>query len=307
MSNPATRELRAAIVEALARLEQVPLSDHSVHEARKALKKARAALRLLRDALDDAAYRAENAALRDAGRHLAPRRDAKSALAALDALRERYPGKLPPLRVEKLMGALDAKPESTTSSRALPRQPTQLLKRCLERADQPDFTRIGARPLERGLRRIYRKGRKAFAEAQSSGTTEALHEWRKQVKYLANALEALYAPKRGKTGKIARRTKKFIRTKKLTRSAEKLAGRLGDEHDLAVLAQRTGATKRHQQGPAHARKQRPQRGLQPLIERRRTKLRKRAFALGGKLYRRKPGRFVERLPAPASLAATSSS
>jgi CHAD domain-containing protein len=294
MSNPATRELRAAIVEALARLEQAPVSDHSVHEARKALKKARAALRLLRDGLDDAAYRAENAALRDAGRLLSPLRDPKSALAALDALCERYPGKLPPLGVEKLKGALDAKPESTTLSRALPKQPARLLKRCLERAEKPDFARIGARPLDRGLRRIYRKGRRAFAEAQSTGTAEALHEWRKQVKYLANALEALYGSKRGRTGKIARRTKKFVRTKKLTRRAEKLAGRLGNEHDLAALAQRTRAAKV------------PQQGLQPLIERRRAKLQKRSFALGRKLYRRKPGRFVERLPAftPASTSSS---
>jgi CHAD domain-containing protein len=283
MSNPATRELRAAIVEALERLEQAPLSDHSVHEARKALKRARAALRLLRDALDDAAYRAENAALRDAGRQLAPLRDSKAALAALDALRKRHPGKTRALGLEKLRSSLQGAPE-----RALPQQPARLLKRCLVRTEKPDFARIGAGPLDRGLRRIYRKGRKAFAEARSASTTEALHEWRKQVKYLANALEALYGTKRGKTGKIARRTKKFIRTKKLTSSAGKLAGRLGDEHDFAVLAQRTRALKA------------PQRGLQPLIERRRAKLQKRSFALGEKLYRRKPGRFVERLPPTSS-------
>ncbi len=273
MSNPATRELRAAIVEALGRLERTPLSDRSVHEARKALKKARAALRLLRDGLDDAAYRAENAALRDAGRLLSPLRDPNSALAALDALCERYPGKLPLLGVEKLKDALHAKPESTSSSRALPKQPTRLLKRCLERAEKPAFARIGARPLDRGLRRIYRKGRKAFAEAQSTGTAEALHEWRKQVKYLANALHIVYG--RNKLKKIVKR-------------AGKLAGRLGNEHDLALLTERTSALQGQRQG------------LQPLIERRRAKLQKRAFALGEKLYRRKPGRFVERLPAPTS-------
>jgi CHAD domain-containing protein len=271
MSNPATRELRAAIVEALERLEQAPLSDHSVHEARKALKKARAALRLLRDGLDDAAYRAENAALRDAGRQLAPLRDSKSALAALDALRERYPGKTRALGLGRLKRSLGGGPE-----RALAKQPVHLLRRCLERTETPDFARIGAGPLDRGLRRIYRKGRKAFAEAQSGGTTEALHEWRKQVKYLLNALEALYGPKRGKPAK----------------RAGKLASRLGDDHDLAVLTQRTSAPKGPHQG-LHQ-------GLRPLIERRRAKLQKRSFALGAKLYRRKPGRFVERLPAPTS-------
>src|SRR4051812_47720035 len=207
MSNPATRELRAAIGDALGHLQRLPLSAHSLHEARKALKKARAALRLLRDGLDEAAYRAENAALRDAGRHLAPLRDPKSALAALDALRERYPGKTRLLALGKLRRSLEGRPE-----RALPMQPAGLLRRSLERAEKADFARFGTEPLERGLRRIYRHGHKAFAEAQSAGSTEALHEWRKQVKYLANALRIVYG--HDKLKKIAKRT-------------EKLAGRLG--------------------------------------------------------------------------------
>ncbi len=276
MTNPATRELRAAIGSALEHLRR-PHSGDSVHEARKALKKARAALRLLRDGLDDAAYRAQNAALRDAGRKLSPLRDPKSALAALDALCERYPGKLTGLGVEKLKGALDENPRSTTSSGARPKPPARLLERCLERAENPDFAGVGAGALERGLRRIYRRGRKAFAEARSAGTPEALHEWRKQVKYLANALHIVYG--RDKLKKIAKR-------------AERLAGRLGDEHDLTVLTERTNTLKSRLHGQ--------RRRLRPLIERRRAKLRKRAFALGEKLYRRKPGRFVERLPAPTS-------
>ena len=268
MSNCATRELRAAIVEALERLERVPPSDRSVHEARKALKKARAALRLLRDGLDDATYRAENTALRDAGRCLAPLRDSKSALAALEALRERYPGKTRALGLGKLKRSLGG-----GSERALPKQPVPLLRRCLERMEKRDFARVGAGTLHRGLRRIYRKGRKAFAEAHSTGTTEALHEWRKQVKYLANALHIVYGNDE---------------LKKIAKSAAKLAARLGDDHDLAVLNGRTSGLKRQRQG------------WQPLIERRRAKLQKRSFALGGKLYRRKPGRFAERLPAPTS-------
>jgi CHAD domain-containing protein len=44
------------------------LSGEAVHSARKELKKARATLRLLRDALSDAVYKRENAALRDAAR-----------------------------------------------------------------------------------------------------------------------------------------------------------------------------------------------------------------------------------------------
>ncbi len=266
MSNPATRELRAAIAEALERLEQPRISDDSVHEARKALKKARAALRLLREGLDDAAYRAENAALRDAGRHLSPLRDSRSVLTALDALRRRYPEALRPPGFGELRNSLKTGPGP-----ALPRQPARLLRRSLERAQQPDFARIGSGPLGHGLQRIYRKGRKALAEAQSARTSEALHEWRKQVKYLANALQLLYGAQGGRPRKLAKR-------------AAKLAGRLGDEHDLAALSQRARVPK----------------SLQPLIGRRRAKLRKRSFALGEKLYGKKPGRFIGSLLAPPS-------
>jgi len=261
MSNPATLELRAAIAEALERLEQPRLSDDSVHEARKALKKARAALRLLRDGLNDAAYRAENAALRDAGRHLSPLRDSRSVLTALEALRKHYPEEIPAPGVEKLRHSL-----KTGRGRTLPEQPARLLRRCLERAQQRDFASIGSAPLEHGLRRIYRQGRKAFAEAQSAGTNEALHEWRKQVKYLHDGLAALEGAARGKAAKIAKR-------------ADKLADRLGDDHDLAVLARRRRAPKK----------------LRKLIAGRRRKLQKRALRLGEKLYGTKPRRLAARL------------
>jgi hypothetical protein len=50
--------------------------DEAVHQVRKDLKKARAALRLLRDAVGEAAYSRENIELRDAARPLSALRDA---------------------------------------------------------------------------------------------------------------------------------------------------------------------------------------------------------------------------------------
>jgi CHAD domain-containing protein len=94
--NPAASLLRAAAGEALKQLTAVrPIPDEAIHEARKSLKRARAALRLLRDGMTDAAYRRENARLRDAGHLLTPLRDAKSLIDALDSLQKRYARKLP--------------------------------------------------------------------------------------------------------------------------------------------------------------------------------------------------------------------
>jgi predicted NBD/HSP70 family sugar kinase len=43
-----------------------------------------------------------------------------------------------------------------------------------------------------GVRRIFRGGRKAFANARSKDD-QALHEWRKQARYLLNQLDILTA------------------------------------------------------------------------------------------------------------------
>src|SRR5258708_12170664 len=69
----------------LARSAQ-PLTDESVHRIRKDLKRAGAALGLLRDAVTERAYAKENFLLRDAARPLAAARDATIVLQQLDAL-----------------------------------------------------------------------------------------------------------------------------------------------------------------------------------------------------------------------------
>lgn len=53
---------RRQIAKALEALEDRSPSDQVIHDARKELKKARATLRLLRDALGDTVYRRENEA-----------------------------------------------------------------------------------------------------------------------------------------------------------------------------------------------------------------------------------------------------
>src|SRR5882757_1483145 len=84
------RIAREQIAKALEALDGKTLSDDAVHSARKELKKARASLRLLRDALGDAVYKRENAALRDAARPLSEVRDAKVLLDTLDRVVRRY-------------------------------------------------------------------------------------------------------------------------------------------------------------------------------------------------------------------------
>src|SRR5262245_6651538 len=63
-----------------------PLADADVHTIRKRLKKVRAALRLLRPALDSHTYARENAVFRDAARPFSTVRDAKVLLDTLEQL-----------------------------------------------------------------------------------------------------------------------------------------------------------------------------------------------------------------------------
>jgi hypothetical protein len=272
-------ELLAAIDEVLEALRKPPpLADEAVHSIRKAIKKARAALRLLREGLDESVYREENAALRDAGRYFSPLRDLKSRMDAFDAFRDRHPAQLRQPRYDALSLQLHARLASLRRELSQPAK----LNGCVRllrafRAGVKRWDLSGSRPsVIGGLRRIHRTGRKTLSHAMREQTPEASHEWRKQVKYLSNALKILDVSDRPRLAKTEER-------------AAKLADRLGDDHDLAELARYVAGDVRVALD-ADARET-----LAKLIQRQREKLHKRAFALGAKIYKEKPRRFAARL------------
>ena len=88
-------------------------------------------------------------------------------------------------------------------------------------ADWP-LERDGFEPLEDGLERTYRRGRRDLARRGKDPTAENLHEWRKRVKdlwYHCAILERSWKPVMSA----------------LADEAHELSDRLGDDHDLAVL------------------------------------------------------------------------
>src|ERR1700744_220986 len=103
----ARRIARHRLESALELLGQRRASDHSVHAARKELKKARATLRLVRDALGTSTYKKENAALRDAARPLGEIRDAQVLRDALKSLIGHYGASASKLRLEKFQRVLE--------------------------------------------------------------------------------------------------------------------------------------------------------------------------------------------------------
>lgn len=249
--------------------------DASIHEARKLLKKSRAALRLLRSAIGKVAYRRENTALRDTARPLGTARDSRVLVVTLDDLVERFAPTTRSLQLEQFRRAL--RKEQATARQAITtalinkqRKALREISGRIERSRMRcDWSVIGG-----GLERTYRRGRKAMRVAARTRASKDLHDWRKQVKYLWHQLRILepVSPRQGERAA----------------QAHKLADRLGDDHDLAVLRQ---AIDRHAETLAAEHRD----TLIALLERRRKRLQKKAFTLGRRVFAKKPRRFVSRI------------
>jgi CHAD domain-containing protein len=251
----------------------------AVHETRKSLKRSRATVRLARDELGDDAYRRENSAFRDAGRRLAGARDSRVLLETLDALSERYPDEAPRARFDRFRRTLVA--EHAAAQRRLHdgAATAEVLSELREaRARVPDWAleREGLDALAPGLKRIYRRGRRAYRAARREPSTESLHELRKRVKDLWYAAQIVRPASPNQMKRTARR-------------AHELSNLIGEDHDLAILGQRAleRRDRFHDETAVGE--------LAKLIERRRDELQREAMKLGKRLFRKKPRKFVRPL------------
>jgi CHAD domain-containing protein len=252
--------------------------DVAVHDARKGIKRARAALRLVRKPLGEKRYHRENEELRDAAQPLSAVRDAKILVEAFDRLVGSSPRRAVPGldRVRDLLVRHQLRARRQLLGRKKALEPTRSALRSVRRRasrwplEQRSWPSLGA-----GVDRVYRAGRKQLAIARRRPSDMNLHELRKQAKYLWQQLEILEP--------IAPRT-----IRPLVRHAHALSDRLGEDHDLAVLRERLSRSSAH--APRAAR-----RALADLIGEAREKLQTRGLAEGEKVYAEKPGRLSRRL------------
>lgn len=279
--------------------------DTTVHDTRKALKRLRALLALLRDELGAKPYRRENAALRECARRLAGARDAEVMLATLDSLVARDSGRLQRSAAVRTLHAqlLAERDAAATHAIGDPRVRAEVLgelRAVRARVERWQLRERHFKLVGPGLERIYRRGRSDMRVARRAAkratrkqrrvraerrralagrSVTALHVWRKRVKELRYAAEAL--DRGGKRYRPARR---------IARRADRLGEMLGEEHDLALLEARVRERRRQFAGERKTRKR-----LLKLIAKRRRRLRKRAQREGERLYARPPRRFVRRL------------
>lgn len=275
----ALRRLAGRFVRRAARALASPEpSDASVHSARKDLKRARTVLRLLRPVLRDRIYRRENAVLRDAAHALNAARDAKMLAETLQSLLRRAPVLRESPGVAELLGSLQA--ERVSMQRRLDAHPAQRLRmrrslgQLCGRADHWRVGRHGWSVLGPALKRIYGRARSALPNIRPHPSDASLHEWRKRVKYVRYALEMLEPVRPRKLTRLARR-------------AERLTDRLGQAHDLSVLAQKASDFAK-----------RNRLDLEPLfmiVDRQRNRLAVDALEGGERLFRRRPRGWERRL------------
>lgn len=207
-----------------------PASETLVHDTRKAVKRLRALLRLVRSGLSEDDWSEANGSLRGFARQLSTARDSEVRREVLTRLLDGAKG---PLRkaVEHAAGCNNAPSTATCQLDDPAKQKAQVtlhgLARSLERlAIDPQPTVIGE-----GLERTHRRGRRLLQKARliagdgnPPSTTEIFHELRKTVQahhrhmqLLADAWPALMQAR--------------------TQAARALSQRLGDEHDLEMLVQ----------------------------------------------------------------------
>ena len=239
-----------------------------IHQVRKRCKKLRGLVRLIRRSSPDI-YQVENARFRDAARRLSFARDAESILEAFDKLIGRYRNQVDNRRMADIRAALGERRREAVDE-GLDRRLEFFAREMNEAREDALQWRIkgqGFAALAGGLKLTYRSGAAALLAVRELPTTENVHEWRKHVKYHWYHVRLLAG---------IRPQKMKPRRKQLRR----LADRLGDEHDLAVLRLKIAESPPNPRDADF---------LIALIDRRRIALQAESIELGQRLYRKSAG------------------
>ena len=247
----------------------------AVHGARKDLKKARAALRLVREELGEKVFKRENRALRDAARLLSASRDATVKLETLQALIDGDAGDVPPGPAALWHDALVADRDATVEAEADQSDAAvEAIELVIERSHHWKLHHSGWKLLAPGLDTAYSEGRDAFEALGDEPSFEAVHELRKRGKdlwYQVRLLRDAWEPVLGPTAE----------------EIHEFTDLLGDHHDLAVLA--ADLDGRDEIGSAH------KNVMYELIASEGASLLSDARSLGARVYAEAPKAHLKRL------------
>lgn len=271
--------LRRLLIQQIELARDQIEADHQpslrVHEARKAFKRSRALIRLVREELGPESYTELNRTFRDAGRRLAARRTRWVLRELAARFRREAADPIVSGAFGSLEASLDDGPHAGQEGLDDHGRLAAALGGARDRIDGWATVRDDFDLVRPGLRRVYRTGRRRMRAAWRDPGCERFHEWRKVVKYLWHQVEVL-------------RPSNPTILEPLAETIHALADLLGDEHDLCDLlevARRQGAFESDVALEAAERH---------LIEER-TRLRSAAWPIAEAVYGEKSVEFARRL------------
>jgi CHAD domain-containing protein len=267
------RQIELAIAIASGEKEA---KDTPVHETRKHLKKARAALWLVRKEIGRGLFRQQDHCLRDVGRLISDVRDAEVRLQTVRQLQgitrhhqRRNYQKLEEMLALELENFVAAFAE--WHGQAIP-----MLKSVLEQIEHWPVEQFSYKQLRRAVQTAYKGGRNALDEARKNPSTESFHIFRSEAKQLWYHLRILYPVN-------------AVVLKNLIDDLNSLGELLGRAHDLGFLGDRLRAE--------HGRSEWQREGQQLLgvIEASQSDLQRGATELGERFYTERPRDFGARI------------
>ncbi len=262
---------------AIAKGEKEP-DDTPVHETRKHLKKARAALRLVRKEIGRGLFRQHDRCLRDVGRLISEIRDAEVRLQTvrqLQGIKQRR-GRAAHRQLETvLMLELENFIAAFAEWQA---QAVPMLEKVRDGTDCWPLDHFKCKQMCDAVQTTYKCGRDALAKAKRNPSTETFHEFRSQAKVLAHQLRIL-------------RPVNPVVVKNLSDELGALGDLLGRAHDLSFLGERL----RHEHGNAEW--QREGHRLLAVIEVSQEDLQRGAAELAERFFAERPRDFGGRVAA----------
>jgi len=264
------RQIEAAICASSAKQNG---KGSPVHETRKHLKKARAALRLAAGEMDRNVWKREDRCLRKVGRLISEVRDAEVRLQTVRQLREFARGKKRSFRETEELLAFELDSFLAAFSE-WPEEAKQRLTQVLDRLRAWPLDDLRCKQLRKCVQKTYQRGRRALDAAVEKTSTENLHTFRKRAKELWYQLRILQplAP---------------AVFKELNDELKTIGQYLGQTHDLAFVTERLasmGSARKH-----------GDRILNALIDSREKELERTAIALGERFYAESPRQFTRRI------------
>lgn len=253
-------------------------TEDRIHQLRKRCKKLRGLLRLVRPGLGDV-YERENALFRDLAGRFSHLRDHHVLIETFDALMERHDDEVRVADFQPLRHRLKLEAKRLATEQVKFHDAVDETVEALRQARD----RVVTWPIEddldgvlAGLKKTYKRGRKALEEARDDATPEAMHELRKRAKYTWYHYRLLQ--------QVWPKIMKAYR-----KEADRLGDTLGDGHDLAVFEDHLT---RFSDGALSAE---AAEALQGLARARRSALDARSLAHARLFYSEKPGKLTKRL------------